>query len=346
MPNWNEVLKELQECDRKNALDYVRGGYLKKLHEKTGRNIICYYSGFLNKSGAPNLEINDNDKNGFMTCVHNLKRDIGCDLLLHTPGGQVAATESLVDYIRKMFGNDVRAIVPQIAMSAGTMIACSCKEIIMGAQSNIGPVDPQFGGIPAQGVIDEFNMAIKAAKEEPETIPIWQSIVQKYHPTFIQECKHAVDLSGELVIKWLQSNMLAEEADRVEKAEAILSKIGSHVATKTHSRHVHIDEARQIGLNVKSMEDDFDQEFQDLVLTIHHCFMHVFTQSTSLKIVENHMGIRMVEHQKQDPQLVPLQLQGNPPHARFEEMGRREENPKTLLQSCPEPNAYFSDSQI
>jgi ClpP class serine protease len=39
----------------------------------------------------------------------------------------MAATESIVDYLRKMFGTNIRAIILQIAMSSGTMIACSCK---------------------------------------------------------------------------------------------------------------------------------------------------------------------------------------------------------------------------
>lgn len=73
-----------------------------------------------------------------MTVIHQLDRNKGLDLILHTPGGDTAATESIVDYLHNMFGNNIRAIVPQLAMSAGTMIACSCKEIIMGLQSSLG----------------------------------------------------------------------------------------------------------------------------------------------------------------------------------------------------------------
>ena len=42
-----------------------------------------------------------------------------------------------------MFGTDIRAIVPQLALSAGTMVALACKEIIMGKHSSLGPIDPQ-----------------------------------------------------------------------------------------------------------------------------------------------------------------------------------------------------------
>jgi ClpP class serine protease len=126
------------------------------LHEITKRNVIVYYSGWLQKRGVQGAEINDEDKNGFMTVIHELDRNLGLDLVLHTPGGDTAATESLVHYLRAMFGTDIRAVVPQLAMSGGTMIACACKKIIMGKQSSLGPVDPQLGGVPAHGVVEEF----------------------------------------------------------------------------------------------------------------------------------------------------------------------------------------------
>lgn len=199
MPNWNQVLKEIQENPRKDALDFVRRKYIKKLAEVRERNVIAYYSGWLQKPGLMRSSINDDDKNGFMATIHGLERKKGLDLILHTPGGDMAATESIVDYLRRMFNQDIVCYIPQIAMSGGTMIACSCKEIIMGKQSNIGPIDPQFGGIPAHGVIEEFETAIKAIKKDPQSIPIWQKIVEKYHPTFIGECRNAIKLSEEML---------------------------------------------------------------------------------------------------------------------------------------------------
>ena len=79
-----------------------------------------------------------------MTVVHKLDKQKGLDLILHTPGGETAATESLVDYLRSIFGTDIRAVIPQIAMSAGTTIACACKEIVMGKHSSLWPIDPMF----------------------------------------------------------------------------------------------------------------------------------------------------------------------------------------------------------
>ena len=131
------------------------------MNKYTGRNIIAYYSAFLQKSGIQQTAIDDGDKNAFMQAIYGLDRSKGLDLILHTPGGNLAATESIVEYLKKMFDNNIRAFIPQIAMSAGTMIALSAKEIIMGKQSNLGPIDPQFGGMSCAGIIEEFETACK-----------------------------------------------------------------------------------------------------------------------------------------------------------------------------------------
>lgn len=215
---------------------------------------------------------------------------------MHTPGGDTTATESVVDYLRKMFGTDIRAIIPQIAMSAGTMIACACKEIIMGKQSNIGPIDPQLGGIPTHGVLEEFKRALEEVRKNPETIPIWQKIVEKYHPTFLGECQNAIDLSFEMVTSWLETGMFKNNPNAKEIAKKIVKELNDHEKTKTHSRHIHIDEAIKIGLVIKIIEKDFKQSFQDLVLTVHHSYMHTFSNSHAIKIIENHSGNAVVYH--------------------------------------------------
>ena len=64
-----------------------------------------------------------------MRAVHRLDCSLGLDLILHTPGGSISAAQSIVRYLREKFGNDIRAIIPHTAMSAGTVLACACKEI-------------------------------------------------------------------------------------------------------------------------------------------------------------------------------------------------------------------------
>jgi hypothetical protein len=290
MPNWSDVLREINACE--GGLDRVRRKYLSTLATITKRPVIAYYSGWLQKPNQYATSISDDDKNGFMNAVHGLPRDKGLDLILHTPGGDFAATESIVDYLRKMFGADIRAIIPQLAMSGGTMIACACKEIWMGKQSNIGPIDPQFRGIPAHGVIAEFMEAVHEIKKDPATIPIWQTIIGKYHPTFIGECRNAIALATDIVTNWLVSGMFDGDEKAKEKASEIVKKLNNHADTKTHARHIHADEAERFGLKVRMLEKE--PTFQDAVLTVHHAFMHTFSNSNSAKIIENHLGNAIV----------------------------------------------------
>jgi len=286
MPNWAEVLQEIQTSE--GGLDRIRRKYLQKLHKRTGRNIIVYYSGWLQKPNLAGCSISDLDKNGLMNAVHGLNRDKGLDLFLHTPGGDFAATESMVHYLRQMFGTNIRCFIPQLAMSGGTMMACACKEIFMGKESNIGPIDPQFGGIPAHGVIAEFQEAIDAIKKDPSSIPIWQVIIGKYHPTFVGECRNAIVLASEIVKKWLETGMFEGDAAASKKAAAVVTKLNNHSDTKMHARHIHAEEAKSFGLKITMLEED--DQIQDLALTIHHAYMHTFANAPAVKIVENHLG--------------------------------------------------------
>lgn len=296
MPNWNVVLQEIQKESEtnpnKNPFLTVRQKYLTQLFKKRQRNIIVYYSGWLNKPNIQGIEINDNDKNSFMTVVHGLDRTKGLDLILHTPGGGVEATESLIDYLTTMFDFDIEVFVPQIAMSAGTMIACASKYIHMGKQSNLGPIDPQIRGLPASAVLDEFKKAAKEIKDQPHTIPLWQAIIGKYHPSFILFCENAIEYSKEIVKKSLKDGMFAD--DKQIDISKIVDKLSDHKTMKTHSRHIGLKKAKEIGLKIKPLEDDND--LQDLVLTVHHAYIHTFNNTTALKIIENHINVGQIQH--------------------------------------------------
>jgi hypothetical protein len=176
-------------------------------------------------------------------------------------------------------------------MSGGTAIACACKEIVMGKQSSIGPIDPQIGGVPAQGIIEEFEEAIESVKRAPATWPVWQAIIGKYHPTLIGECRKAIDLAGEIAKKWLADWMFAGRSGAADTAGRIVDRLNSHADTKVHARHIHADEAKALGLEITMLEDDDD--LQDLVLTVHHAYMQTLFSSTAAKLIENHEGHTM-----------------------------------------------------
>lgn len=293
MPTWNEVLGEVSRLTQVGPIDQVRRSYLAQLSKYTKRNTIAYYSGWLSlQQPLPVLHISDEDKNAFMATIHNLDRSKGLDLILHTPGGNLASAESLVDYLRRMFGADIRAIIPQLAMSAGTMMACAASRIVMGKHSNLGPIDPQINGIPASGVLEEFARAIEEVKKDPAAIPVWNAIIGKYHPSFLGECKNAVDWSEKIVCDWLATGMFLRRRRARDLATRAVKALSDRSATLNHARHLDIDYCIKAGLVIERLEED--DTLQDLVLTVHHAFMHTFGMSPALKIVENNMGVAMV----------------------------------------------------
>jgi hypothetical protein len=42
--------------------------------------------------------------------------------------------------------------------------------------------------------------------------------------------------------------------------------------------------------------EELENNFQDLVMTVHHAYMHTFAGTSAIKIIENHKGIAMVHH--------------------------------------------------
>jgi ClpP class serine protease len=160
MSSWNEIFESIQPM---NTLEKVKKEIFNEYISYTNRNIVVYYSCWQQKPGIPGpFSIDDDDRNGFINALYNLDKVKGLDLILHTPGGDMAATQSIVEYIYKFFSGDIRVIIPHTAMSAGTMIACSSKEIIMGSHSNLGPIDPQIANMPAH----EFIKMLKQAQND------------------------------------------------------------------------------------------------------------------------------------------------------------------------------------
>ena len=179
MPNWGDVLTEIsgEQQRAQKAFDFVRRKYLKKLEELTGRNAIAYYSGWQSKPGVAGTEIRDEDRDGFMRALHGLDCSRGLDLILHTPGGSIAAAQSIIVYLREKFGRDIRAVIPHTAMSSGTIMACAAREILMARHSSIGPIDPQIRGLPAKGILEEFERAYNEITAEPGRMSVWAPIL-------------------------------------------------------------------------------------------------------------------------------------------------------------------------
>lgn len=282
MPNWNQIFTEVEATNQVNALNKMRNEYFEIIHRETGRNVISYYSGWL-KQSTEHTMIDKLDKNAFMSITHSLNKDIGVDIIMHTPGGDLAVMESLINYLHEIFNGDIRVIIPQIAMSAGTMIALSSKAILMGEQSCLGPVDPQYNGIACQAIIDEFEKAKEEVINNPNIIGLWQTLLAKYPGTIvIHECKNAVKWSNELMDKWLPKvypNINIEE---------VKDKFLNHTTTCSHARRLSKDDCKKVGLNIIDLEEF--PLLNDAVLSLHSCYMIMIDKFSYAKIVENQSG--------------------------------------------------------
>jgi len=299
---WADVLGEMTVSG--SNFDIIRRKYLRQLSELRDRNIILYYSAWQQKPQLVNepaieVAISDADKIGFMSAIRGMDRSKGLDLILHLPGGDMAATESLVDYLRAMFGSDIYAFIPQLAMSGGTMIACACKEIWMGKESSIGPIDPQMGNLPATGILDEFERAAKEIKADSSRALVWQPILSKLQPSAITQCEDAIIWAKEVVARWLETGMFARRANPHQDAADTVDKLTDKSLNRAHGRHLNPDVARQYGLEVQMLEDK--QDLQDAVLTLHHATIITLNATPAYKIIENQNGVAYIPILQQIP---------------------------------------------
>jgi hypothetical protein len=305
MPTWGDLEKELVALREEMAaagqldgtvtpVDVLRRKYLKRLSEKTGRVTILYYSGFQQQPGAPAnaISVTPADMTGFMETCANLDGNRDLDLFLHSPGGDPDAVEQICEYLRTRFDH-IRAVVPLNAMSAATMIALGADEILMGAHSQLGPIDPQLTVVmpegprtySAQAIKDQFALAVEQCKD-PNTINAWLPILRSYAPGLLAACDHAAERAKKIVADALRDHMFASESNPQEKATEAADWFGDAEEFLSHGRPVRRELAREHGIVIKDLEDDDD--LQDAVLSVHHATLLTMGNLPVLKLIENH----------------------------------------------------------
>lgn len=295
MPTLNDIQDDVL-LKKNTSQDILRRKYLSELSAYTNRDTIIYGSAFAsikaNTIPPVYLSITLDDIQGFMSALYGMKRK-ELDLILHSPGGSIETAEQIVLYLRSKYDH-IRAIIPQNAMSAATMIACACDVIIMGKHSAIGPIDPQVtfpsaNGLftaPAQAILDEFEKAKSEIINDPRTALLWIEKLRAYPHGFLNLCQTTIDLAQEKVEAWLNAYMFKNSNPKYGKDVATwLGSAGFH---KTHGHPINVVEASAHHLNVEPLEAD--QRFQELVLSVYHATMVTFGVSNCVKLIENHNG--------------------------------------------------------
>jgi hypothetical protein len=195
-------------------------------------------------------------------------------------------------------------------MSAATMIACAADEVLMGRQSALGPIDPQFltaaGAMPAHAIIHEFQIALEQIKADPKTAAFWVPKLSVLPHGYYSLARISIERAKALVGDWLERYMRLDQAKANQLAEWLASpEHGSH------GKPISITEATAHGLNIKALEEN--QTLQDLVLAVFHSTMLTFEGTLCLKFVENHLGRGFFQMMPQVPQVPTGQRPAPPP---------------------------------
>lgn len=120
-----------------HAPRYHRQTMIKQIGDATDATLLCYVCG-------KSARIDRDDTMGFVDLLHNVPSGSKIDLLLHTRGGDLDAAEKLISLVQTtVAGKRLRVIVPDMAKSAGTLMALGADTIVMSDSSELGTIDPQ-----------------------------------------------------------------------------------------------------------------------------------------------------------------------------------------------------------
>lgn len=159
--------------------------------------------------------------------------DVPIDLILHTPGGLVLATEQIARALIRHTAK-VTVYVPHYAMSGGTMLALASDEIVMDANAVLGPVDPQLGNFPAASIL-------KVVEDKPiGEIDDQTLIMADLSRKAIQQVQRFV--------RTLLKDTVPQQKIQPENIENIIDALTT--GRVTHDYPITVEEATEMGLPI------------------------------------------------------------------------------------------------
>lgn len=244
---------------------------LKKLEEYFDSDVIFYYG-----------EIHPSLEKGFRDFIEEIRKDPEFDrnrltVILNTPGGSAETVEKMVDIIRYHY-NDVYFVVPDYAMSAGTIFCMSGDKIFMDYSSSLGPIDPQvYNGnkwVPALGYLDKVEELINKSKDGNLTEAEFL-ILQNVDLAELRSYESAKNLTISLLKQWLfkykfknwnthKNNEPVTQGQKEARAEEIAILLGNNSLWHSHGRSIGISSLTTI---LKLQIDDYsdDQNLRELI---------------------------------------------------------------------------------
>ncbi len=304
MPSWNDLLDELEsQKDDARKVAWLTGRQCEALKNigrlRGGRNVLSYSSAFLQKPYVPSpwIILTHEEINGFMSTIYKMDWNKGLTLLLHTPGGVTNAAETVVAYLRSKF-DDIEVIVPTYAMSAGTMVSLAADRIVLGRQSQLGPIDPQLPlsedrFVSARAIVEQFQMAKREIGRSRDAALAWAPVLQSLGPALLQEALFALKYGEQMVARWLAKYMLKGTRDCRRRAARIARHFNDAAKHKSHGRRIDRDEAKGKGLKIEDLEAD--QALQEAVLTAYHVQTLGFEKTLATKAITTSTGRQWIK---------------------------------------------------
>lgn len=204
-------------------------------------------------------------------------------VFLNTPGGSAESVEKLVEIIRFHY-KEVFFVVPDEAMSAGTIFCMSGDKIFMDYSSSLGPIDPQVHNgkdwVPALGYLDRVNRMIeKSAKGELTDAEL--IILQNQDLAMLSRYEQAKNLTITLLKKWLVEykfkdwtthgttpHLLGKSVtleEKQQRAEKIATDLSNNQLWHSHGRMISPATLANV-LKLKIEDYSNDKKLRPLVL--------------------------------------------------------------------------------
>ena len=237
---------------------------LREIEKYFDSDVIFYYG-----------EINPSLDKSFRDFIEEIKKDDEFDrkritIVLNTPGGSAETVEKMVSIVRFHY-EEVYFIVPDYAMSAGTIFCMSGDKIFMDYSSSLGPIDPQvYNGnnwVPALGYLDKVDELIEKSANGQLTEAEFL-ILQKVDLAEIRSYEMAKELTISLLKEWLvnfkfknwnfhkTSNFEVTLKEKKVRAEEIAKLLGNNKLWHSHGRSIGIKTLTTV---LKLQIDDFSE---------------------------------------------------------------------------------------
>lgn len=296
MANWSEILNQwnaFSSVDDRHqwVRDQLRLHFGEISSELEGANILFYFSAFLQKPQAPpfHTQMMSEDINGIMNAFYQMDFDKPLAVIINTPGGDISAAETIIEYIHGKF-EKVFAIVPVMSMSAGTMFALSCDQIVISKAGQLGPTDPQIvmqqGAFSVKDIIGQFKKARDDILGQPMAANAWAPILSAYGPALYEQA-----VQVEVYAKTKMQDWLKRKGKSAENAKKIVEFF--YDLPNFHGQRIGHEELRQQGINVHLLENK--QTLQNAVMKAYHLATVSVENSTIAKMILGYTAGRDIQ---------------------------------------------------